>query len=140
MANSFIEGVAEFHQVFDHLISTKPTTRPFASDEENKKLHDLRVELIREETRELQEALELNDLVEVADAVADLLYVVIGAGLCYGIPMEEVFAEVHRSNMTKLDENGNVLRRDDGKILKSALFEEPQPGIRAILERHLSII
>lgn len=137
MTNSFIEGVTEFHQVFDHTISTKPTTRPFASDEENKALHELRLALIAEEMRELKEALETDDLVEVADAVADLLYVVVGAGLCYGIPMEEVFAEVHRSNMTRRDENGNVLRYPNGKIMKSALFEEPTPGIRAVLDRHL---
>jgi predicted HAD superfamily Cof-like phosphohydrolase len=82
---------------------------------------ELRVRLIDEEFRELRDALDANDVVEVADALADLLYVVIGSALQWGIPLERVFAEVHRSNMTK--ERGS--KRADGKILKGPNYSPP---------------
>ena len=92
----------------------------------DKKIEALRYELIREELAEFKDALDNQDLVEAADALTDLLYVVYGAGLAFGIDLDKCFAEVHRSNMTKLDENGKVLRREDGKVMKSPLFEPPQ--------------
>jgi predicted HAD superfamily Cof-like phosphohydrolase len=78
----------------------------------------LRCDLIDEEAREFREALDARDIVEVADAIADLLYVVYGAARTFGIPVREVFAEVHRSNMTKLDLNGEPIVRSDGKVMK----------------------
>jgi NTP pyrophosphatase (non-canonical NTP hydrolase) len=85
------------------------------------KHRDLRLSLIDEERKELGLALDANDVVEVADALADLLYVVIGSALQWGIPIERVFAEVHRSNMTK---EGDA-KRADGKILKGPNFSPP---------------
>ncbi len=82
----------------------------------------LRCELIEEEAREFRDALEADEIVEVADAIADLLYVVYGAALTFGIPVREVFAEVHRSNMTKLDDDGKPMLRSDGKLMKGRNF------------------
>lgn len=85
----------------------------------------LRCALIEEEAAEFRVALEDNDIVEVADAIADLLYVIYGAVLMFGIPIREVFSEVHRSNMTKFDGLGNVAYRSDGKLLKGPNFSPP---------------
>jgi predicted HAD superfamily Cof-like phosphohydrolase len=81
----------------------------------------LRLRLIDEELRELRLGLINNSVVDVADALADLMYVVIGSALQWGIPLERVFAEVHRSNMTK----GGGDKRADGKILKGPGYEPP---------------
>src|SRR5262249_982854 len=99
------EMVKEFHAKFDVSDSRVPDINRHRS---------LRLALIDEERRELGVALDSDDVVGVADALADLLYVVIGSALQWGIPIERVFAEVHRSNMTK--EGGG--KRADGKILK----------------------
>ena len=85
------------------------------------KRKELRLSLISEELRELSDALDEDNAVEAADALADLAYVVIGAAIEWGIPLAEVFAEVHRSNMTKVA--GNV--RGDGKILKGPDYSPP---------------
>jgi predicted HAD superfamily Cof-like phosphohydrolase len=85
----------------------------------------LRYDLIHEELQELKEALESNDIVETADALTDLLYVVYGAGHAFGIDLNECFNEVHRSNMSKLDENGNPIFREDGKVLKGKDYSPP---------------
>lgn len=82
---------------------------------------DLRVSLIAEEFKELRDALALENVVGVADALADLLYVVVGSALQWGIPLEAVLAEVHRSNMTKTGD----LKRSDGKILKGPGYSSP---------------
>lgn len=94
----------------------------------------LRVELIREEAEEFKDAVEAEDLIEIADALADLLYVTYGAALEFGIPIDEVFDEVHRSNMSKLGEDGKPILRGDGKILKGPNFF--LPDIKAILEKY----
>ncbi len=88
---------------------------------------------IDEEAQELRDALDADDIVEVADAIGDLLYVVYGAALTFGIPTSEVFSEIHRSNMTKLDENGEPILRADGKVLKGPNFSPPDlmPLLRA---------
>lgn len=78
----------------------------------------LRCALIEEEAAELREALDADDIVEVADTVADLLYVAYGAALTFGIPVGAVFSEVHRSNMTKLADAGEPIMRADGKSVK----------------------
>jgi predicted HAD superfamily Cof-like phosphohydrolase len=86
----------------------------------------LRCALIEEEAAEFRQAVEENDIVGVADAIADLLYVTYGAALTFGIPVREVFAEVHRSNMTKLDDEGKPLYREDGKVMKGPNFSPPR--------------
>lgn len=101
----------EFHRVFE-LPAYDLVGIP------SEKRRKLRVALINEEAREFQEASEKQDPVEVADALADLLYVTYGAALEWGIPLDAVFDEVHRSNMTKKWPDGTVHRRADGKILK----------------------
>lgn len=97
------------------------------------KTFDLRHALILEELGEWYRADTDGDIVEVADALADLLYVVYGTALVYGLPIDEIFAEVHRSNMTKFP-GGKVLRREDGKILKPDTWEAPK--IKEILDDH----
>jgi len=85
----------------------------------------LRLELIEEELRELREAIGNADLVEVADALTDILYVTYGAGHAFGINLDECFSEVQKSNMSKLDENGQPIYREDGKVLKGPNYFEP---------------
>jgi len=85
-----------------------------------------------EEMIELQDAEADDDLAGIADALADLVYFAIGTAVAYGIPFDEVFSEVHRSNMTKLDTDGNVIYRDDGKVLKPDTWEPPH--IKEILD------
>lgn len=83
---------------------------------------DLRVKLINEEALEFQQAAERGDLIEMADALADLVYVVYGAALECGIPLDDCFDEVHRSNMTKVWDDGTVHYREDGKVLKPPTY------------------
>lgn len=85
----------------------------------------LRRELISEEYWEYDRAVEKGDLVNLAQELADILYVVYGAALEYGIPLDEVVSEVHRANMSKLDKDGSVIRREDGKVLKGPLYKAP---------------
>ncbi len=85
----------------------------------------LRVDLIEEELNELKEAIANEDLIEVADALADLLYVVYGAGGAFGINLDACFQEVHSSNMSKLGEDGKPIYRDDGKVMKGPNFRDP---------------
>ncbi len=92
---------------------------------EDAALKELRYELIREEVEELRQALHANDIVEVADALTDILYVVYGAGHAFGIDLDECFAEVQRSNMSKLGEDGKPIFREDGKVLKGPGYTPP---------------
>lgn len=85
----------------------------------------LRRKLIEEEYWEYDLEVENGDIVNLAKELADIVYVVYGAALEYGIPLDKVFTEVHRSNMTKLDSDGTVLRREDGKVLKGPNYKEP---------------
>jgi predicted HAD superfamily Cof-like phosphohydrolase len=93
---------------------------------------ELRWRLLDEELAELREAYERDDLAEIADAIADIVYILVGTAHLKGIPFDRVLAEVHRSNMTKLGPDGKARRRADGKILKPPTFEPPR--IREILE------
>jgi predicted HAD superfamily Cof-like phosphohydrolase len=93
---------------------------------------DLRLELIREEFNELQDAIEASDLVEVADALTDLLYVIYGAGAAFGIDLDACFEEVHESNMSKLMPDGTVQRREDGKVMKGPNYF--QPNLKKVLD------
>ena len=88
----------------------------------------LRVDLIDEELNELREATGKQDLVGIADALTDLLYVVYGAGHAYGINLDDCFAEVHRSNMSKLDDESQPIYREDGKVLKGPNYSPPDLG------------
>lgn len=89
-------------------------------------LAGLRTALLEEEVQELAVASEARDLVGIADALADIVYVVYGTALTYGIDLDLVLREVHRSNMSKLDLDGKPILREDGKVLKSAQYFRPQ--------------
>jgi predicted HAD superfamily Cof-like phosphohydrolase len=112
------EKVKEFTAVFGQDVSDTP--RFPAKD-----VIKLRVELIREEFQELKDAIKDKDLVEVADALTDILYVTYGAGVAFGIDLDACLAEVHRSNMTKLGADGKPVHREDGKIIKGPNYEKP---------------
>lgn len=90
----------------------------------NAKLRGLRRKILREEFKEYEDAEDDNDFIEIADALADIIYVAIGTALEYGIPLERVLAEVHRSNMSKCID-GKIVKRADGKILKPDTFSPP---------------
>ena len=92
---SYEQSVKEFHNKYGHLISEFPTTNIPES------IKQLRLKLIEEEWEETKKAIQENDLVEIADGCADLIYVIVGTCISYGIPIDHVFAEVHRSNMSK---------------------------------------
>ncbi len=91
----------------------------------DKKIVKLRVDLIKEEFNELQEAIKNKDLVEVADALTDILYVTYGAGHAFGINLDDCFDEVQKSNMSKLDKDGKPIYNSVGKVLKGPSFFEP---------------
>ena len=91
----------------------------------DEKVQKLRISLIEEELEELKEAIENKDVVGVADALTDILYVTYGAGAAFGIDLDKCFEEVHNSNMSKLDRDGRPIYRNDGKILKGPDYFEP---------------
>lgn len=91
----------------------------------DQKLAQLRVDLIAEELNELVDALADDDMVEIADALTDILYVTYGAGVAFGIDLDACFTEVHRSNMSKLGEDGKPIYREDGKVMKGPGYSEP---------------
>lgn len=116
--------VIEFRKAFGLPIHEKPTLH--TRDESA-----LHMKLIEEEFQELEEALRDNDLQEVFDALVDLKYVITGMGVHMGLPLDEGWAEVHASNLSKLDENGEPMYHDGtegpvGKVKKSHLFREPR--------------
>ena len=106
------ELAGDFMTAFGQEVLTEPTC-PSPS------LAKLRLELIREEFEELTVATNAMDIVEIADALTDILYVVYGAGHAFGIDLDECYHEVHRSNMSKLGADGKPIYREDGKILKA---------------------
>jgi predicted HAD superfamily Cof-like phosphohydrolase len=116
--------VADWHRAFGLPVLDKPT---FPSETRV----GLRINLIAEEVSELFAALNDRDIVEVADALADLLYVTYGMAHEFGIPIDEVFEEVQESNMSKLGEDGKPLYREDGKVMKGPNFRPPD--IQSIL-------
>jgi len=93
----------------------------------------LRLELIDEELNELREAIGNADIVEVADALTDILYVTYGAGHAFGIDLDKCFQEVQESNMSKLDHNGDPIYREDGKVMKGPNYF--QPDLTSIVKR-----
>jgi predicted HAD superfamily Cof-like phosphohydrolase len=110
--------VGTFMKTFGQEVKSKPS---FSSDKINK----LRIDLIKEELDELQEAMKNNDLLEVADALTDILYVTYGAGHAFGIDLDRCFEEVQNSNMSKLDENGKPIYNESGKVMKGPNYFKP---------------
>jgi len=110
--------VHEFHRVYECNIA-KCAILPDNSE------RNLRINLLREEFEEYLDAEKNNNIVEIADALADMLYIINGTCVSYGIPIDEIFAEVHSSNMSKLDPDGRVIRREDGKVLKGPNYFKP---------------
>ena len=123
-----IDAVHAFHKAFQLNIQEKPTVH---ISEDRKKL---RFELMKEENEEYLEAAKNNDLVEVADALGDMLYILCGTIIEHGMQykIEEVFKEIQRSNMSKLGEDGEPIYREDGKVLKGPNYFKP--NIKEILE------
>ena len=113
------EMVKQFHVAYGVPYSVKASL----PDEARRKL---RRKLLCEEFIEYLEGEQYDDLVEIADGLADMLYIAFGTALEYGIDLHAVFAEVHRSNMSKLGEDGKPIRRDDGKVMKGPNYERPQ--------------
>ena len=107
-----------FMETFGQEIKARPS---FSTNKINK----LRYDLIKEELEELKIAMENKDLLEVADALTDILYVTYGAGHALGINLDKCFAEVQSSNMSKLDENGKAIYNEDGKVMKGPKYFKP---------------
>lgn len=118
--NDFLEKVEEFNKAFGVQQSEKPDVLTSLDAV-------LRHKLMKEENDEYLEACLNNDLVEILDACVDQLYILCGTILKHGLQdkIKDSFNEVHRSNMSKLDENGKPVYREDGKIIKSHLFSKP---------------
>ena len=110
--------VKTFMETFGQEIKTKPSFS-------NNKINNLRYNLIKEELDELKMAMKNNDLLEVADALTDILYVTYGAGHAFGIDLDKCFEEVQRSNMSKLDENGKPIFNELGKVMKGPKYFKP---------------
>jgi len=89
------------------------------------KIVQLRIDLIQEELNELKEAINNNDIVEVADALTDILYVTYGAGHSFGVDLDSCFNEVQNSNMSKLGEDGKPIYNDSGKVMKGPNYFKP---------------
>ncbi len=123
-----IAAVHEFHTAFGLGVNNKPTAQL------DIKKNLLRYELMREENEEYLEAANNHDLVEVADALGDMLYILCGTIIEHGMQhkIEEVFNEIQRSNMSKLGADGKPIYREDGKVLKGPNYFKP--NIQKILE------
>ena len=91
----------------------------------NDKIIQLRIDLIKEELKEFQEAINNKDLLEIADALTDILYVTYGAGYAYGINLDKCFKEVQRANMSKLGSDGKPIYNEKGKVMKGPNYSEP---------------
>ena len=110
--------VGIFMKTFGQEVKDKPS---FSTDKINK----LRIDLIKEELDELTEAIKNRDLLEVADALTDILYVTYGAGHAFGIDLDRCFNEVQNSNMSKLDINGKPIYNESGKVMKGPHYFKP---------------
>lgn len=124
-----IRKVQQFHEAFGVPVAPRPTA------DLPPEVRALRARLLAEELAEYEAAAAAGDIVAVADALTDLAYVLFGTYLAHGLQevADALFDEVHRSNMSKLDENGQAIYRADGKVLKSSRFSEPD--LKTILAR-----
>ena len=111
------DAVDAFHEAFGLLRAQAPQLP-------DEPARQLRIDLLYEEYCEYLKGEEDDDLVQIADALADMIYIALGTAVAYGIPLDRVFAEVHKSNMAKLVD-GKVIRRADGKILKPETWTPP---------------
>jgi predicted HAD superfamily Cof-like phosphohydrolase len=124
--------VASFHRAFGLPRQAVPSLEGIERD-----LLALRTALLDEETAEFAEAANRRDLIAMADALADVVYVAYGTAVTLGVDLDAVLREVHRSNMSKLDERGRPVLRDDGKVLKSPRYTRPDIG--RVLEQQLPL-
>jgi predicted HAD superfamily Cof-like phosphohydrolase len=125
MNGTNFELVGDFMEVFGQEIKDEPVLPDWNTC-------CLRLDLITEEVKELEVALANEDLIDIADALTDILYVVYGAGHAFGIDLDACFDEVHRSNMSKLGQDGKPVYREDGKVLKGPDYFDPD--LASILE------
>ena len=116
-----IQAVSEFHKAFGLSIENKPTAN-ISSD-----ISNLRYNLMKEENEEYLEATKKNDLVEIGDALGDMLYILCGTIIAHGFQdkIEEIYDEIQRSNMSKLGSDGKPINREDGKVLKGPNYFKP---------------
>ena len=124
MSNMF-KDVMDFHKAFGQRIGQCPELP-------NEEERELRIKLLREEYTEYMDAEEEDNIVEIADALADLIYIACGTAVSYGIPLDVIYNEVHRSNMSKLVD-GKPIYREDGKVMKPEGWTPPD--IKGILEK-----
>ena len=124
-----IDMVKEFHEAFKINVNQEPTL------DLSNQIKELRFNLMKEENEEYLEAVQNNDLIEVADALGDMLYILCGTILAHGMQhkITEVFEEIQRSNMSKLGADGNPIYRGDGKVMKGPNYFKP--NIKAILKQ-----
>jgi predicted HAD superfamily Cof-like phosphohydrolase len=115
---SNFDKVKTFMETFGQEVKTKPS---FSTD----KINNLRYDLIKEELEELKVAMENKDLLEVADALTDILYVTYGAGHAFGIDLDKCFEEVQNSNMSKLGKDGKPIYNESGKVMKGSKYYKP---------------
>ena len=115
---SNFEDVKIFMETFGQMVKTKPQFP-------DQKTAQLRLDLIKEELNELEDAINKKDLKEIADALTDILYVTYGAGYAYGINLDKCFKEVQRANMSKLGKDGKPIFNDKGKVMKGPNYVEP---------------
>ena len=123
------DAVREFHEVYNLARGAYPALP-------DEKLRQLRIDLLREEMDEYIQGETNDDIVEIADALADIIYIACGTAVAYGIPLDQVFAEVHRSNMSKLGADGKPIYREDGKVLKGPDYTPPD--VQGVLARALA--
>ena len=129
-----ISHVHTFHEAFGITNESHP------KGEVKEKTYELRHRLMHEENEEYLEAAQRGDTVEIADALGDMLYILCGTILSHGMQdvIEEVFDEIQRSNMSKLDKDGNPIYREDGKVLKSDQYF--RPDIKTILDKRVELL
>ena len=125
MSSRAHEAVKEFHEIYSVPMRDSPGLPPLL-------IRNLRKSLIMEEALEIYEAIIRDDIIEIADGLADLVYILYGTALAYGIPLDDVIEEVHRSNLTKLGEDGKPIYSEHGKVTKGPNFEPP--NIQKVLE------
>ena len=115
---SNFEDVKTFMKTFGQMVRTKPQIP-------DNKTMQLRFDLIKEELKELEQAMKEKNLKEIADALTDILYVTYGAGYAYGIDLDKCFKEVQRANMSKLDKDGKPIYNEKGKVMKGPYYSKP---------------